>query len=390
MPDWSYRTVLRPALFALPPRAARDLSLGVMGALGRSWPGRLLIDFLGHMRAPDGLRRRASASRSPPAWASARPRPAPARDRGAGPLRRRLRRGRPDRADAAPRAASSTATSAARASSSPIRRSSAGRRRSPGSPRVRAPARRSSSGSTLARDPDAAPTPSPAAPGAARLRLHRRRARRVVDGRRVAGVIAARVAAAGGAAAVPVVPRLRRRSTAVARRAARCDGFVVDGAAPADAGRHVIGRAGRDAARDRPPAPRRPRPGRRRSSPAAASTSRRTRSTSSTPAPIWSRSTAASCSPARACPSGSTSAVPCRRGRHRAGSRRSPPPGVPGDELVLDAAHGARDARRQRAGPRDRGDARGAALRRAVRRADARTSWRPSTSGCWRSWPTTA
>jgi dihydroorotate dehydrogenase len=55
MPDWSYRTVLRPMLFALPPRAARDLSLGTMGALGSAWPGRLLIDLLGHMRPADGL-----------------------------------------------------------------------------------------------------------------------------------------------------------------------------------------------------------------------------------------------------------------------------------------------------------------------------------------------
>ena len=56
MPDWSYRTVLRPALFRLPPAFARDLSLRVMGPLGRSAVGRLLIDFLGHMRAPAALR----------------------------------------------------------------------------------------------------------------------------------------------------------------------------------------------------------------------------------------------------------------------------------------------------------------------------------------------
>src|SRR5262245_57246631 len=56
MPDWSYRTVLRPALFRLPVAFARDLSLRVMGPLGRSSAGRLLIDFLGHMRAPAALR----------------------------------------------------------------------------------------------------------------------------------------------------------------------------------------------------------------------------------------------------------------------------------------------------------------------------------------------
>src|SRR4029450_264339 len=56
MPDWSYRTVLRPFLFRLPVRGARALSLRVMGPLGRSAAGRALIDFLGHMRAPDALR----------------------------------------------------------------------------------------------------------------------------------------------------------------------------------------------------------------------------------------------------------------------------------------------------------------------------------------------
>ncbi len=55
MPDWSYRTTLRPVLFALPARTARDLALITMGALGSTGPGRLLIDLLGHMRPPDGL-----------------------------------------------------------------------------------------------------------------------------------------------------------------------------------------------------------------------------------------------------------------------------------------------------------------------------------------------
>ena len=57
MPDWSYRTVLRPALFLLPPAAARDLSLGVMGALARSPMGPLVIDLMGHMRPDARLRR---------------------------------------------------------------------------------------------------------------------------------------------------------------------------------------------------------------------------------------------------------------------------------------------------------------------------------------------
>jgi dihydroorotate dehydrogenase len=57
MPDWSYRTVLRPLLFQLRPSAARDFSLALMGALGRSRFGPAVIDFMGHMRAPEGLRR---------------------------------------------------------------------------------------------------------------------------------------------------------------------------------------------------------------------------------------------------------------------------------------------------------------------------------------------
>jgi dihydroorotate dehydrogenase len=55
MPDWSYRTVLRPLLFLFPPEAARDLSLGMIGALGRSRLGSAVIDFLGHMRADPRL-----------------------------------------------------------------------------------------------------------------------------------------------------------------------------------------------------------------------------------------------------------------------------------------------------------------------------------------------
>ena len=56
MPDWSYRTVLRPLLFRLSPSSARDLSLTLMGTLGRSPWGPAVIDFMGHMRAPEGLR----------------------------------------------------------------------------------------------------------------------------------------------------------------------------------------------------------------------------------------------------------------------------------------------------------------------------------------------
>jgi dihydroorotate dehydrogenase len=55
MPDWSYRTVLRPLLFLFPPETARDLSLRMIGALGQSRIGSAVIDFLGHMRADPRL-----------------------------------------------------------------------------------------------------------------------------------------------------------------------------------------------------------------------------------------------------------------------------------------------------------------------------------------------
>jgi dihydroorotate dehydrogenase len=57
MPDWSYQTVLRPVLFRLSPAKARDLSLGVMGLLGRTRLGTAIIDFLGHMRPDPRLAR---------------------------------------------------------------------------------------------------------------------------------------------------------------------------------------------------------------------------------------------------------------------------------------------------------------------------------------------
>ena len=54
MPDWFYRTVSRPLLFALPPATARSFALDFMGRLA-GLPfglGVRMIDFLGHMR-PD-------------------------------------------------------------------------------------------------------------------------------------------------------------------------------------------------------------------------------------------------------------------------------------------------------------------------------------------------
>lgn len=50
MPDWSYRTLFRPALFQLSPETARSMAFGVMGHLGRSWWGRHVIEFMGHFK----------------------------------------------------------------------------------------------------------------------------------------------------------------------------------------------------------------------------------------------------------------------------------------------------------------------------------------------------
>lgn len=55
VPDWFYRTVAQPVLFALPDKAARAVALGIMGTLGASRPGRALIDFMGHMHADPRL-----------------------------------------------------------------------------------------------------------------------------------------------------------------------------------------------------------------------------------------------------------------------------------------------------------------------------------------------
>lgn len=58
MPDWSYRTVLRPLLLALGPERARRLATATLGRLGRHPLGRQAIDFLGHMRPDERLRTR--------------------------------------------------------------------------------------------------------------------------------------------------------------------------------------------------------------------------------------------------------------------------------------------------------------------------------------------
>ena len=53
MPDWSYRTVLRPIMLRLGPERSRRLAIATLTRLSRLPFGLAAIDFLGHMR-PDG------------------------------------------------------------------------------------------------------------------------------------------------------------------------------------------------------------------------------------------------------------------------------------------------------------------------------------------------
>jgi hypothetical protein len=61
MPDWSYRTVLRPLMLSLGLERARRLATSTLATLARSPFGPAAIDFLGHMRAGDRLRVRVGA-----------------------------------------------------------------------------------------------------------------------------------------------------------------------------------------------------------------------------------------------------------------------------------------------------------------------------------------
>ncbi|MCE2725486.1 MAG: hypothetical protein LW698_01740 [Planctomycetaceae bacterium] len=61
MPDWTYRTVFRPALFRLPTTVGRDLALAAIGTVARLPWGRRVIEFMGHMRPARPLRRRLGA-----------------------------------------------------------------------------------------------------------------------------------------------------------------------------------------------------------------------------------------------------------------------------------------------------------------------------------------
>ncbi len=51
MPDWSYRTLIRPTLLHFAPESARKMCIGTLSWIGSSRLGLAAIDFLGHMRA---------------------------------------------------------------------------------------------------------------------------------------------------------------------------------------------------------------------------------------------------------------------------------------------------------------------------------------------------
>ncbi|MDQ3281658.1 MAG: hypothetical protein M3Q69_09620, partial [Acidobacteriota bacterium] len=61
MPDWSYRTVLRPLMLAMGPERSRRLATSTLSTLGRLPFGLRAIDFLGHMRPDPRLRTRAGS-----------------------------------------------------------------------------------------------------------------------------------------------------------------------------------------------------------------------------------------------------------------------------------------------------------------------------------------
>ncbi|HYI09527.1 MAG TPA: hypothetical protein VEK57_10725 [Thermoanaerobaculia bacterium] len=65
MPDWSYRTILRPLMLAMGAERSRRLAVRTLGRLARVPFGPAAIDFLGHMRADGKLRMRFGARELP-------------------------------------------------------------------------------------------------------------------------------------------------------------------------------------------------------------------------------------------------------------------------------------------------------------------------------------
>jgi hypothetical protein len=65
MPDWSYRTLLRPLMLRLGAERSRRLAVSTLQTLTRVPFGLAAIDFLGHMRADERLRTRAGSLELP-------------------------------------------------------------------------------------------------------------------------------------------------------------------------------------------------------------------------------------------------------------------------------------------------------------------------------------
>src|SRR5215468_5716611 len=59
MPDWSYRTFLRPLLFRQSAEAARDFTLSSMGKLASLPLGPKVINLMGYMTPPASVARSA-------------------------------------------------------------------------------------------------------------------------------------------------------------------------------------------------------------------------------------------------------------------------------------------------------------------------------------------
>src|SRR5687768_17000869 len=60
MPDWSYRTVLRPLMLSYGCERSRRLAIGTLRTLARMPGGLSLIEILGHMHPDEQLRTRAA------------------------------------------------------------------------------------------------------------------------------------------------------------------------------------------------------------------------------------------------------------------------------------------------------------------------------------------
>jgi dihydroorotate dehydrogenase len=67
MPDWTYRTLIRPVLFRLPAATARQWSLAALARLARMPAGPCVVEFFGHMQADPRLAVRVAGAAFPTA-----------------------------------------------------------------------------------------------------------------------------------------------------------------------------------------------------------------------------------------------------------------------------------------------------------------------------------